>query len=154
MANHEYTATVAWSRGDARFTDNRYPRAHEWRFDGGVTMPASSSPKVVPVPLSSEHAVDPEEAFIASLSACHMLFFLFYAARGDFVVDRYEDRAVGEMGKDGRGRMAMLRVRLRPQIAWAGGAPSAEQLDRMHHQSHESCFIANSVRTEIVVEAP
>lgn len=149
-----YTATVVWSRApNAAFTDNKYSRAHEWRFDGGTVVPASSSPKVVPLPLSSESAVDPEEAFVASLYSCHMLFFLFYAAKAGFVVDRYEDEAIGEMGKNARGAMAMLKVRLRPKITWGGNAPDAATLDKLHHQSHESCYIANSVTTEVVVEA-
>ena len=139
-----YTATVIWTRpADAPFTDNKYSRGHEWRFDGNVTVPASSSPKVVPLPLSKADAVDPEEAFIAALSSCHMLFFLFYAAKAGLKIDRYEDEAVGEMGKNARGAMAMLKVRLRPKIAWNGGAPSAEQLDKLHHSAPESCFIAN-----------
>lgn len=149
-----YNATVVWTRpAEAAFTDNKYSRAHEWRFDGGVTVPASSSPKVVPLPLSKADAVDPEEAFVASLSSCHMLFFLFYAAKAGFKIERYEDEAIGEMGKNPRGAMAMLKVRLRPMITWMGNPPSAEQLDKMHHSAHESCFIANSVTTEVVVEA-
>src|SRR5688572_27913282 len=107
-----YTATVVWTRpSEARFTDNKYSRAHEWRFDGGVVVPASSSPSVVPLPLSKADAVDPEEAFIASLSSCHMLFFLFYAAKASFVIERYEDEAVGQIGKNARGVQAMLTVR-------------------------------------------
>src|ERR1043165_9332263 len=118
-----YTATVVWTRpADAAFTDNKYSRGHEWRFDGNVTVPASSSPKVVPLPLSKADAVDPEEAFIAALSSCHMLFFLFYAARAGFKIDRYEDEAIGEMGKNARGQMAMLKVRLRPKIDHDAGA--------------------------------
>jgi organic hydroperoxide reductase OsmC/OhrA len=153
MSQHEYRATVAWERQGAKFTDNRYSRAHQWRFDEGVTVPASSSPLVVPVPLSAKAAVDPEEAFVASLSACHMLFFLFHAAKKGFVVERYEDRAVGVMGKNTQGRTAMLKVTLRPAIAWSGEpTPSAEELDAMHHQSHLDCYIANSVNTEVVVE--
>lgn len=148
-----YTATVIWTRPEgAAFTDNKYSRGHEWRFDGNVTVPASSSPKVVPLPLSKADAVDPEEAFIASLSSCHMLFFLFYAAKAGFKIDRYEDEAIGEMGKNARGAMAMLKVRLRPKIAWDGNAPEAEQLDKLHHSAHESCFIANSVTCEVLIE--
>jgi organic hydroperoxide reductase OsmC/OhrA len=148
-----YTATVIWTRPEgAAFTDNKYSRSHEWRFDGNVTVPASSSPKVVPLPLSKADAVDPEEALIASLSSCHMLFFLFYAAKAGFKIDRYEDEALGEMGKNARGAMAMLKVRLRPKIAWDGSAPGAEQLDKLHHSAHESCFIANSVTCEVLIE--
>ena len=155
MGKNEYGATVAWVRkADAKFTDNRYSRAHEWLFDGGTVVPASSSPKVVPAPLSAENAVDPEEAFVASLSACHMLFFLFHAAKQGYVVDRYEDQAVGTMGKNAEGRMAMLKVVLRPAVTWGGEAPSAGALDALHHQSHLDCYIANSVKCEIVIEAP
>jgi organic hydroperoxide reductase OsmC/OhrA len=153
MSQHAYSATVVWERKGAKFTDNRYPRAHEWRFDGGITVPASSSPKVVPAPLSAENAVDPEEAFVASLSACHMLFFLFHAAKKGFVVERYEDGAVGSMGKDTEGRMAMLKVALRPRITWGEKQPTGAELEAMHHQSHLDCYIANSVKTEVVVEA-
>jgi organic hydroperoxide reductase OsmC/OhrA len=148
-----YTATVSWSRpSGAAFKDNKYSRAHEWRFDGGTVVPASSSPKVVPLPMSNAAAVDPEEALVASLSSCHMLFFLFYAAKAGFVIDKYEDDAIGEMGKNAKGLMAMLKVRLRPQIAWVERTPSAAELDDLHHKSHESCYIANSVTAEIVIE--
>ena len=148
-----YTATVSWSRpSGAAFKDNKYSRAHEWRFDGGTVVPASSSPKVVPLPMSNAAAVDPEEALVASLSSCHMLFFLFYAAKSGFVIDRYEDDAVGEMGKNAKGLMAMLKVRLRPAIAWVERTPNAAELDDLHHKAHESCYIANSVTAEIVIE--
>src|SRR5262245_32048610 len=118
-----YTATIVWTRQpSAAFTDNKYSRAHEWRFDGGTVVPASSSPKVVPVPLSRQDAVDPEESFVASLSSCHMLFFLFFAAKAGFVVDRYEDQAVGDVGKNADGAMAVLTVRLRPKADWSGAS--------------------------------
>jgi organic hydroperoxide reductase OsmC/OhrA len=148
-----YTATVAWTRpAGAAFKDNKYSRAHEWRFDGGVSVPASSSPKVVPPPLSKQDAVDPEEAFVASLASCHMLFFLFYAAKAGLIVERYQDEASGEIGKNAQGAMAMLKVTLRPQITWGDRTPSADELDELHHRSHESCYIANSVKTEVAVE--
>jgi len=151
---HEYTATVTWQRSSgAKFTDNKYPRAHTWRFDGGASVPASSSPLVVPAPLSDPAGVDPEEAFVASLSACHMLFFLFHAAKKGFVIERYEDNAVGVMGKNAEGRTAMVKVTLRPSITWVGDKqPAAADLDAMHHQSHLDCYIANSVKTEVTVE--
>lgn len=154
MSKHEYTATVTWQRPDgAKFTDQRYSRAHQWSFDGGTIVPASSSPAVVPVPASNAAAVDPEEAFVASLSACHMLFFLFHAAKKGFVIDQYEDAAAGTMGKNAEGRTAMLKVTLRPQVRWADDRkPSAEELDAMHHQSHLDCYIANSVKTEVAIE--
>ena len=151
---HTYTATVLWTRApDAPFKDNKYSRAHEWRFDGGTVVPASSSPLSVRVPMSNPAAVDPEEALVAALSSCHMLFFLSYAASAGFVIDRYEDDAVGEMGKNAKGATAIVKVRLRPKIAWVGAPPAAEQLDKLHHRSHESCYIANSVSAEVVVES-
>jgi organic hydroperoxide reductase OsmC/OhrA len=151
---HQYTATVLWTRAaDAPFKDNKYSRAHEWRFDGGTVVPASSSPLSVRVPLSNPNAVDPEEALVAALSSCHMLFFLSYAAAGGFVIDRYEDDAVGDMGKNAKGATAIVKVTLRPKITWVGAPPSAEQLDKLHHRSHEQCYIANSVSAEVVVES-
>lgn len=149
----EYSARVTWQRGEANFLDNRYNRGHRWEFDGGACVPASSSPHVVPVPLSVEANVDPEEAFVASLSSCHMLFFLSLAAQQGFLVDSYVDNAVGLMGKDTDGRMAMLRVVLRPAIEFGGERqPTVAQLEALHHQSHELCFIANSVKTDVAVE--
>jgi organic hydroperoxide reductase OsmC/OhrA len=148
----EYTATVYWQRLGAVFTDNKYSRAHEWRFDGGVTVPGSSSPHVVRVPLSDPSAVDPEEAFIASLSSCHMLFFLSLAAAQGFVVDTYEDQAVGVLAKNEAGKLAMTVVTLRPKAVFSGKAPTAEQLDRLHHRSHDECFIASSVKTDVRCE--
>jgi organic hydroperoxide reductase OsmC/OhrA len=148
-----YTATVAWSRGNQPFTDGKYSRGHQWRFDGGIEVPGSSSPHVVRPPMSNEAAVDPEEAFIASLSSCHMLFFLDFARRAGFVVDSYVDEAEGVLDKDDQGRMAMTRVTLRPRISFSGGnRPAPADLDALHHKSHEACYIANSVRTEVRIE--
>ncbi|MGQ0586973.1 MAG: OsmC family protein [Gammaproteobacteria bacterium] len=153
MGKHEYTATVTWQRAGATFTDNKYSRAHQWAFDGGTVVPASSSPSVVPVPMSSAAAVDPEEAFVASLASCHMLFFLFHAAKKGLVVERYEDAAVGTMGKNSDGRVAMLKVALRPRVAWSGEQrPGAGEVDALHHRSHGDCYIANSVKCEVAVE--
>ncbi|GAA5217133.1 OsmC family protein [Corallincola platygyrae] len=150
----EYTAEVSWARSEAEgFIDNQYSRGHQWQFDGGVTVPASSSPHVVPLPLSVEANVDPEEAFVASLSSCHMLFFLSIAAKHRFIVDSYVDNAVGVMAKDADGKMAMTKVTLRPKVIFSGDKqPTYEQLDEIHHQSHEQCFIANSVKTEVLTE--
>lgn len=149
----EYRATVSWQRDGAKFTDNRYSRGHSWSFDGGVTVPASASPHVVPLPLSVEAAVDPEEAFVASLSSCHMLFFLSFAAKRGFVVDSYRDEAVGILAKNAEGRMAMTRVTLHPAVRFGGERqPSAGEIDAIHHDSHEACFIANSVKTELRCE--
>ena len=149
----EHTATVAWDRFDAAFTDNRYSRAHRWMFDGGATIPASSSPHVVPVPMSDPLGVDPEEAFVASLSSCHMLWFLSIAARRGFVIDSYEDHVVGTMASDETGRLAMTRVVFRPEIAFGGSRlPADAEIRTMHDEAHHECFLANSVRTEIVIE--
>jgi organic hydroperoxide reductase OsmC/OhrA len=148
-----YVAEVAWERGDQAFIDNRYSRRHLWRFDGGVEVPASASPHVVRVPLSDPSAVDPEEAFVASLSSCHMLWFLSIAARRGFRVDRYRDVAEGVLAKDAEGRLAMTVVTLRPDVACSGDRlPTRDELDEMHHEAHESCFLANSVRTEVRCE--
>ena len=150
----EYYAKIVWSReGDENYIDNKYSRGHEWGFDGGVTVPASSSPHVVPLPYSVEANVDPEEAFVASLSSCHMLFFLSIAAKRKFVIDEYVDNAIGVMEKDSKGNISMTKVTLRPMIEFSGNRqPSIEQLEKMHRQSHEQCFIANSVKTEVVTE--
>jgi len=155
MAAHEHHALIHWARGSALFTDNRYSRAHTWRFDGGVEVPASSSPSVVRVPLSVEAAVDPEEAFVAALSSCHMLWFLHLAATAGWCVDDYADDAVGLMGRNAAGKSAMLHVTLRPRVKFAGERrPAAADIERLHHRAHEECFIANSVTTEVRVAAP
>ena len=149
----EYTATIAWRRGDAAFTDNRYSRGHTWQFDGGVEVPASSSPQVVPVPLSVAAAVDSEEAFVASVASCHMLWFLSIAAKRGFVVDGYRDEATGLVGKNEKGKIAVLTVTLHPEVSFVGAtSPTREQLTAMHHESHESCYIASSIRSEVRCE--
>lgn len=148
----EYEATVVWRRGpDEAFAGGRYSRAHEWRFDGGAVVPASSSPHVVRLPFSDPAAVDPEEAFVAALASCHMLFFLGLAAGRKRVVERYEDRATGTMAKDGD-REWVGRVVLRPRVTFAGEPPDQALVDALHHEAHARCYIANSVRTEVVVE--
>ncbi|HEY8606719.1 MAG TPA: OsmC family protein [Noviherbaspirillum sp.] len=152
---HAYEATVRWNRDGQTFTDNRYSRAHAWEFDGGARVAASSSPSIVPLPMSVAANVDPEEALVAATSSCHMLFFLSFAGRGGFVVESYLDRAVGYMEKNAAGKMAMQRIVLRPEIVFAGERqPSPAELDALHHRSHEECFIANSLKSEITVEAP
>ena len=147
----DYLATIEW-RSDGGFRDGRYSRAHRWTFDGGAVVPASASPHVVPAPMSDAAGVDPEEALVASASACHMLWFLHLARDSGLDVAAYRDEARGTMGKDERGKMAMTRIVLRPEIEFAGEVPDAESLARLHHEAHERCFIANSLRTEIVVE--
>lgn len=149
----EYRAVVVWSRDGAAFTDNRYSRAHRWLFDGGVEVPASSSPQVVPLPLSVVAAVDPEEAFVASLSSCHMLWFLSIAAKHGFLIDSYRDEAVGVMAKDASGKLAMTRVTLHPEVRFGGDErPALEEVNAMHHEAHELCFIARSVKTDVRCE--
>jgi organic hydroperoxide reductase OsmC/OhrA len=150
---HKYEARITWTRNaNEKFTDNRYSRAHQWTFDGGVTVKASSSPSVVPLPLSAADAVDPEEALVASTSSCHMLYFLFFAAKRGFVIESYVDNAFGVLEKNAAGKMSMSRITLRPSIVFAGTAPSTADLDALHHAAHEECFIANSLKSEIVVE--
>jgi organic hydroperoxide reductase OsmC/OhrA len=149
----EHSATVLWQRAGAKFTDNRYSRAHRWIFDGGLTVPASASPHVVPIPLSEPSNVDPEEAFVAALSSCHMLWFLSIAARRGFVVDAYRDEAVGRMEKNEEGRLAITRVTLHPRIEFASPKiPDARELEGLHAEAHDNCFIASSVRTKVSVE--
>jgi len=151
---HEYTAEVVWTRDGAVFTDNRYGRGHVWRFDGGVEVPASSSPLSVKLPLSRADAVDPEEAMVAAVASCHMLFFLGFAAKAGFVVDKYEDAPVGVMTKNEQGKLFVSKITLSPAITFSGSKrPSAEELDALHHHSHEECYVANSVRAEVVVVA-
>ena len=154
MADHpEYTANIVWARpADQAFTSRTYSRDHEWRFDG-LSVPASSSPLVVRPPLSSTDRIDPEEALVAALSSCHMLTFLYLAARRGLTIDRYEDHAAGRMGRNADGRIAMLTVRLRPQVTFGGEAAiDAEALHALHEAAHRECYIANSVKCEVVVE--
>lgn len=147
-----YTTEIRWSRGEQKFIDNRYSRAHSWHFDGGTVVPASSSPAVVPLPMSETTAVDPEEAFVASLSSCHMLWFLSLAAKRGYVVDTYADAASGVMEKNSDGKLAMTVVTLRPLVTFSGAkSPDRTALDALHHSAHAECFLAASVRSEIVI---
>ena len=147
-----YRATIDW-RLEGDFLARRYSRAHTLSFDGGVVVPGSASPHVVRLPFSREDAVDPEETFTASLSSCHMLWFLDLASRAGFVVTAYRDEAEGTLAKDGDGRMAMTRVVLRPRVEFGPEkTPTAAEVEALHHRAHEECFIANSVKTEVVVE--
>ena len=152
-----YTADCVWTRAEgttpADFRAGRYSRRHALRFDGGAEVPASASTHNVPPPWADESAVDPEEAFIASLASCHMLFFLSFAARDGFTVDRYADAADGLCARGADGREQMTVVTLRPQVAFSGDRlPTREQIERLHDRSHDACFIANSVKTEVRVE--
>ena len=154
MAHH--TAETIWTRGDASredFLANRYSRRHLLRFDGGAELAGSSSPHVVPLPYSDASAVDPEEAFVASLSSCHMLWFLSLATRDRFCVDRYADAATGLLAKNAAGRLAMTVVVLHPSVVFSGERmPSRADIERLHHEAHEECFIATSVKTEVRCE--
>jgi organic hydroperoxide reductase OsmC/OhrA len=149
----EYSAKVVWKRAEHEcFVDNKYSRGHRWEFDGGAVVQASSSPDIVPLPYSVEANVDPEEAFLASLSSCHMLFFLAIAGKTGLVVDEYIDSPIGIMEKDSDGKVSMTRVILRPKAVFSGDRPRLEQLEAIHHRAHQECFIANSVKTEILTE--
>jgi organic hydroperoxide reductase OsmC/OhrA len=152
----EHLATVTWqgTAAPADFVKGKYSREHTWAFDGGVTVAASPSPSVVPAPWSNPANVDPEEAFVASIASCHLLTFLYVAMKKGFALASYRDAAIGVMTKGANGVPWVSKVTLRPQIEWAGDKrPTAPELDELHHAAHEQCFIANSVKTEIVVEA-
>lgn len=149
----EYSAQLLWLRAGQDFLDHRYSRRHVLRFDGGVEVAASSSPHVVPLPMSDPAAVDPEEAFVASLASCHLLWFLSIAAGRGYCVDRYADHPVGVMARNGEGKLAITVVTLRPEVCFAGDRqPGPDELMAMHEQAHEACFIANSVRSEVRCE--
>ena len=149
----QYTSKILWNRNGALFSDNRYSRKHLWQFDGGVEVLASSSPQVVRLPLSEAAAVDPEEAFVASLASCHMLWFLDIAARGGFIIDSYVDDAVGTLAKNSDGKFAMTIVTLKPHVIFSGDKrPSHEDIQHMHHKAHDECFIATSVKSEVRCE--
>jgi organic hydroperoxide reductase OsmC/OhrA len=149
----QFTARLAWRRGTQPFLDQRYSRAHTWDFDGGATVPASSSPLSVPLPMSDAAAVDPEEALVAAVSSCHMLFFLSLAAQRGYIVDTYDDPAIGEMDVDADGKTAMTLIRLRPAVAFSGDKlPDAAAIAALHHAAHARCYIANSLKTAIVIE--
>ncbi len=149
----EHIATIRWENTGEDFLRGKYSREHTWTFDGGAAFPASPSPHVVPSPWSNPALIDPEEAFVASLASCHMLTFLFVAARSGFTVTSYEDTAAGIMSKSEKGIPWISRVTLRPKITYSGDKqPKPEDADKLHHLAHEQCFIANSVKTEVVVE--
>ena len=149
----QYTSKIIWNRNGALFSDNHYSRKHAWQFDGGIEVPASSSPQVVRVPLSETAAVDPEEAFVASLASCHMLWFLDIAARAGFIVGSYVDDAIGTLVKNSEGKFAMTVVTLKPHVIFSGDKrPTHDEIERMHHKAHEECFIATSVKSEVRCE--
>lgn len=145
---------IRWERKEEGFLAGKYSREHTWHFDGGAVVSASAAPTNVPAPFSNPANVDPEEAFVAAISSCHMLWFLYLASREGFQLDRYEDRSIGRMTPNEKGLKWVSQVILRPSIDWSGTKrPSATDVERLHHQAHEQCFIANSVKTEIRVEA-
>ena len=149
----EHTAVVSWKFSGTDYLKGKYSREHVWGFDSGVNVPASAAPSAVPVPYSNPACVDPEEAFVASLSSCHMLTYLFVAQQQGFQIDSYDDEAVGHVIKNEQGRMWVSEVTLRPRVVYSGdNQPSEADEDRMHHAVHDLCFIANSVKTEIKVE--
>ncbi len=147
-----YTAIVRWNRSGATFSDGRYSRAHQWVFDGGAVVPASASADHVPRGTADPAGVDPEEAFIAALSSCHMLFFLDFARLAGLVVESYVDDAEGMLEKRDDGTYAMTHVTLRPRVIWQGTVPDEKTVTDLYEQAHELCFIANSVKTEVTVE--
>jgi organic hydroperoxide reductase OsmC/OhrA len=149
----ENTVEALWQRGAQVFLDNRYSRRHMLHFDGGLSIPGSSSPQVVPVPMSDAAALDPEEAFVAALCSCHMLWFLSIAAARGFRVDRYFDSASGVVTRDATGRAMISLVTLHPAVAFSGEPePTAAQIEQMHELAHQECFIANSVKTTVRCE--
>ena len=151
----QHLAAIHWRRTGPDFVKGKYSREHTWTFDGGLSVPASPAPVNVPAPWSNPANVDPEEAFVAAIASCHMLVFLWLASREGFVADSYEDEAVGVMTKNERGALWVSKVTLRPRIVWSGEKlPAAADLDHLHHAAHEQCFIANSIKTEVLVEAP
>ena len=149
----EHKATITWKRTSPEFLKGKYSREHSWTFDGGLTITASPSPSVVPAPYSNPAHVDPEEAYVASISSCHMLTFLFIASRQGFQVDSYEDEAIGVMSKNEKGVAWISSVTLNPKIVYSGEKlPTPPDEEQLHHLAHEQCFIANSVKTEISVK--
>lgn len=148
-----YSVKIFWKKSlDEAFVDSKYNRSHTWSFDGGIEIPASSSPHVVPVPMSNESAVDPEEAFVAAVSSCHMLWFLSIAAEKNFIIESYEDNAIGVLGKNEEGKLAMTKITLKPKVNFNDRTvPPIEQVDELHRLAHEKCFIANSVKTKITI---
>lgn len=151
--SNEYFARIVWKSDGTNFQDGKYSREHTWNFDGGIEVKASSSPHVVPLPLSIENAVDPEEAFVAALSSCHMLWFLSIAAKKGFSVQSYTDDSFGIMGKNPEGKVAMLSVTLRPNVEFSGtNTPTREIIKAMHEKAHSECFLASSVKTDVLCQ--
>jgi len=150
----EHKATIRWQGTSPDFLKGKYSREHTWTFDGGASVPASASPTVVPAPWSNPAHVDPEEAFVASIASCHMLTFLYLAGKQGFQIESYDDEAVGVMAKNEKGAPWVSRVTLNPRIVYSNAKqPTAADAERLHHLAHEQCFIANSIKTEVVVHS-
>ena len=147
----KHTATVKWTNTSATFGEGKYSRVHKWEFDGGANVSASAAPSVVALPYSSAEAIDPEEAFVASASACHMLWFLDFARRAGFIVQEYSDHPIGHLEQDPNGRSCIAKIELFPVTSWQGARPKKHILEQLHHEAHENCYIAKSVRSEIIV---
>ena len=149
----EHRATIEWTTSAAGpdFLKGKYTREHAWIFDGGVRVPASASPAVVPAPWSNPANVDPEEAYVAAIASCHMLTFLHLASKAGFAIEGYRDDAIGVMTRNERGVPWVAKVTLAPQVRWGERRPSIEEEDRLHHAAHDGCFISQSVKTEIAV---
>ena len=152
--SHEHTATIAWQCQGPDFTAGKYSREHTWSFDGGLTVAASPSPGIVPAPWSNAALVDPEEAFVAAIASCHMLWWLSLAAKHGYDVETYRDAALGVMTRNERGKLWVSRVTLRPDIRYGRRAAGAAEETRLHELAHAECFIANSVMTEVIVQPP
>lgn len=151
MSSHK--ATISWSLVTGDFAKGTYGRAHQWEFDGGTVCQASASPFVVPAPFSNPEGVDPEEALVAAIASCHMLWFLDVARRAGYVVASYQDQAIGKMQTNEKGKLWLSQVNLSPIISWIGEPPLPETLETLHHEAHEHCYIANSVKTRIKVHS-
>ncbi len=151
MSRH--VAEIRW-RSDGNFRSGAYSRRHNLHFDGGLVVPGSPSPSIVPEPMSDPAAADPEELLVAAMSSCHMLWFLSLAQESGFEIETYSDKAEGVMGRIAPGRMAFTRIVLRPVVTFQGREPEAVELERLHHEAHERCFIANSLTSEVVIETP
>jgi organic hydroperoxide reductase OsmC/OhrA len=149
----EHKAIISWKRTSDEFLKGKYSREHRWTFDGGLSVPASPSPSVVPTPYSNPANVDPEEAYVAAIASCHMLTFLYLASKQGFQVDSYEDEALGVMAKNENGVAWVSKVTLHPKIVYSGAKlPTAAEVEHLHHLAHEQCFIANSIKTEVTVQ--
>lgn len=149
MSQHQ--ASIIWQRQNQSFTDGKYSRAHEWHFDGGLCIPASAAPSIVPLPFSIPENIDPEEAFIAAIASCHMLFFLSFAAKAGLIVEEYRDNPVGFLEHDENRKRSITRVVLQPEIRFSNEPPQI-QIEKLHQQSHEVCFIANSIKSHIEIK--